>query len=181
VEADFLDGMEFDGLYFLSRGFYNLYDGSPKGYLTMIAVHETAHQWWYTLVANDQAMEPWLDESLCTYSELLFFENTYPDLIDWWWNYRVNFYNPQGWINQPVYEYHGFVPYRDAVYLRGALFVQALRNQVGDETFFSFLSTYEQKFENKISSQKEFWQLLNEISGKDLSDVRMDFFLEENN
>jgi hypothetical protein len=27
VEADFLDGMEYDGLYFLSNGFYNLYQG----------------------------------------------------------------------------------------------------------------------------------------------------------
>ena len=181
VEADFLDGMEYDGLYFLSRGFYNLYDGSPKGYLTMIAVHETAHQWWYTLVANDQAMEPWLDESLSTYSELLFYENEYPDLIDWWWNYRVNFYNPQGWINQPIYEYHGFVPYRDATYLRGAQFFQALRNQLGDQTFFAFLTAYEQRYSNKISSQSDFWQLLNEISSKDLTDIRKDFFLEENN
>ena len=181
VEADFLDGMEYDGLYFLSRGFYNLFDGSPKGYLTMIAVHETAHQWWYTLVANDQAMEPWLDESLSTYSELLFYENTYPDLINWWWNYRVNFYNPQGWINQPIYEYHGFVPYRDATYLRGAQFFQALRNRIGDQTFFSFLNAYEQKFSNKISSQSEFWQLLSEISGNDLSDIRKEFFLEANN
>ena len=48
VEVDFQDGMEYDGLYFLSKGFYNTYDGTPKGYLTMIGVHETAHQWWYT-------------------------------------------------------------------------------------------------------------------------------------
>lgn len=181
VEADFLDGMEYDGLYFLSRGFYNLYDGSPKGYLTMIAVHETAHQWWYTLVANDQAMEPWLDESLSTYSELLFYENAYPDLINWWWSYRVNFYNPQGLINQPIYEYHGFVPYRDAAYLRGAQFFQALRDRLGDQTFFSFLNSYEQKFSDKISSENDFWQLLNEISNNDLSDIRKDFFLEVNN
>ncbi|MDO8972068.1 MAG: hypothetical protein Q7U74_15345, partial [Saprospiraceae bacterium] len=43
VEADFHDGMEFDGLYFLSKAFYSTYDGTPKGYLTLIGVHETAH------------------------------------------------------------------------------------------------------------------------------------------
>lgn len=53
VQADFLDGMEFDGLFFLSKGFYDLYDGTDQGYLTLITVHETAHQWWYGAVAND--------------------------------------------------------------------------------------------------------------------------------
>ena len=27
-------------------------------------MHETAHQWFYSLVGNDQARDPWLDESL---------------------------------------------------------------------------------------------------------------------
>ncbi len=76
VEADFLDGMEYDGLYFLSRGFYNLYDGTPKGYLTAIAVHETAHQWWFGLVGDDQALEPWLDEAMAAIQEL---QTRFPD------------------------------------------------------------------------------------------------------
>jgi aminopeptidase N len=33
--------------------------------------HEVAHQWWYGLVGNDQYAEPWLDESLATWSEEL--------------------------------------------------------------------------------------------------------------
>ena len=33
--------------------------------------HEIAHQWWYGLVGNDQYAEPWLDESLATWSEEL--------------------------------------------------------------------------------------------------------------
>jgi len=57
VEADFYDGMEYDGLYFLSRAFYNVYQGDPGDYLVSIAAHETAHQWWYGLVGNDQAEE----------------------------------------------------------------------------------------------------------------------------
>ncbi|MBE0695651.1 MAG: hypothetical protein IH586_01895, partial [Anaerolineaceae bacterium] len=66
VEADFYDGMEYDGLYFLSRAFYNLHKDDPADYLVAIAAHEIAHQWWYGSVGNDQANEPWLDEALCT-------------------------------------------------------------------------------------------------------------------
>ena len=31
--------------------------------------HETAHQWFYSLVGNDQARDPWLDESLATWAQ----------------------------------------------------------------------------------------------------------------
>ena len=30
--------------------------------------HETAHQWFYSLVGNDQARDPWLDEALATWA-----------------------------------------------------------------------------------------------------------------
>ena len=85
----------------------------PKDSLTTIAVHETAHQWWYALIANDQALEPWVDEALCTYSEFLYYESVYAELIDWWWQYRVDFYKPDGKIDLPIYDYHGFLPYRE--------------------------------------------------------------------
>ncbi len=176
VEADFLDGMEFDGFYFLSRGFYNLYDGTSKGYLTTIAVHETSHQWWYTSVANDQALEPWLDEALCTFSESLFYENVYPDLINWWWSYRVDFYQPDGYINSPIYDYQGFVPYRNAVYLQGAKFFQNLRETMGDIAFFDFIKEYANTFRNEISTTDRFWELAQEYSSSDLTSLRNQYF-----
>jgi hypothetical protein len=33
--------------------------------------HELAHQWWYGVVGNDEYAEPWLDESLATWSMYL--------------------------------------------------------------------------------------------------------------
>ncbi len=164
VEADFLDGMEYDGLFFLSRGFYNLFDYTPQNYLTAITVHETAHQWWYASIANDQALEPWLDEALCTYSEILFFEEYYPELVDWWWEYRVNYYQPQGFINKSIYEYQGFVPYRNATYLQGAKFLQSLRDELGDKIFFDFLKEYTASQKDKISTQTYFFELLQNYS-----------------
>jgi aminopeptidase N len=63
VQGDFNDGMEFSGLYFISRDYFNLYKGTPENYLVTIGAHETAHQWWFDGVINDQALEPWLDEA----------------------------------------------------------------------------------------------------------------------
>jgi hypothetical protein len=176
VEADFLDGMEYDGLFFLSHGFYDLYDGTPKGYLTFIAAHETAHQWWYGLVGNDQALEPWLDEALCTYMEHVFYENVYADyppgsgesLVEWWWYYRVNFYDPSGWVDSSIYDFNQFRPYRDAIYLNGAKFLEDLRNLVGDQAFFAFLSAYAHKNAYGIATAEDFFTILREHTSKNL-------------
>jgi hypothetical protein len=184
VEADFLDGMEYDGLYFLSRGFYNLYDGTPQGYLTFIAAHETAHQWWYGLVGNDQALEPWLDEAMCTYMEHVFYENVYTDyqtstgesIVDWWWYYRVNFYDPSGKVNSAIYDFNLFRPYRDAVYLNGAKFFQDLRTLVGDEAFFAFLKDYANREANHIASADDFFVILRDYTTKDVSGLLATYF-----
>lgn len=166
VEGDFLDGMEYDSLFFLGKGYYNLFDYSPQNYLTFIAAHETAHQWWYASVANDQAIEPWLDEALCTYSEVLFYENYYPELVNWWWEYRVNFYQPEGFINNEIYEYNGFIPYRNATYLQGAKFLQAVREDIGDTAFYELLKEYASTQQNLISSENYFLQLIDKYSGE---------------
>ncbi len=176
VEADFLDGMEEDGLYFLSKGFYNLYDGTPKGYLTIIAAHETAHQWWFARVADDQALEPWLDEALATYTEEIFIENTYPDLVKWWWSFRVNFYTPVGVINQSIYDYDGYEHYRNAVYLRGALFLDGLRHQIGDDAFFAFLKDYAATEEYKIATANDFFTILAKHTNQDISKAKAGYF-----
>lgn len=176
VEADFYDGMEFEGLYFLSRGFYNLYDGSPRGYLTAIAVHETAHQWWYGSVGNDQALEPWLDEALCTYSELLYYENVHPTLVDWWWSFRVDYFDPQGAIGGSIYEYNGFRPYVNAVYLRGARFLSDLRSLMGDDAFFAFLRDYAGTYSNRFAAREDFFNLLSQHTGQDISPLINTYF-----
>jgi hypothetical protein len=176
VVADFLDGMEYSGLYFLSRGFFNTYDGTPAGYLAIIAVHETAHQWWYEAVGNDQALEPWLDEALCTYTERLYYEFNRPELADWWWAFRVDFYEPAGPVGGSIYDYTGFRPYRDAVYLRGAQFLEALRQRVGDEAFFAFLRDYYTRSAGELVTSGDFFAILSEHSSAQIDDLREAFF-----
>ncbi len=175
VEADFHDGMEFDGLYFLSKAFYSTYDGTPKGYLTLIGVHETAHQWWYARIANNQATEPWLDEAMATYSELLYYANVYPDLVKWWWGYRVDYFKPAGWVNQRIYDYSGSYPYRDGVYLRGAQFLDQVRQRVGDAAFYDFIKDYATRFQDQIVTSQDFFETLQKHSSADLSDIKKTF------
>jgi hypothetical protein len=156
VETYFLDGMEFDGLIYLSRNFYDAYDGTSQNNLTTIGVHETAHQWWFGMVGSDQALEPWLDEALATYSERLFYENTYPGLVSWWWNYRVRYYEPVGYIDTSIYNGGRFRTYTNQVYLVGAYFLEALRQRIGDEAFFAFLRDYAAQMSQRRATEEIF-------------------------
>lgn len=176
VQADFLDGMEYTGMFYLSQGFYNLYDGTPATYLAAIAAHETAHQWWFSMVGNDQALEPWLDEAMCTYSERLYFESIHPEALEWWWSYRVQYYQPRGWINGGIYDYRGYLAYRDAVYLNGAMFLEELRQTVGDEAFFAFLKDYAAKKNSSLATAQDFFSILKLYTSADITGLLETYF-----
>ena len=70
VETDFVyGGMEYPNLIMISTDIKN-----DDDYLNVI-IHETAHQWWYGMVGNDEYKYPWLDEALTEYSTILFYDN----------------------------------------------------------------------------------------------------------
>ncbi|MEW6286506.1 MAG: M1 family aminopeptidase, partial [Chloroflexota bacterium] len=176
VQGDFNDGMEYSAFYFISRDYFNLYDNTPKNYLVIIAAHETAHQWWFDAVADDQALEPWLDETLATYSERIYYETVHPDLVDWWWGYRYFEFQKAGFIDTPIYEGGGQRPYWDKTYLTGARFMEDLRQRVGDEIFFAFLKDYYTQFAGKRATSADFFRVFREHSAADISDLMAKYF-----
>lgn len=160
LESDFPDGMEFSGLVYVGGEWFRSYRGDPASYLTLITAHEVAHQWWYHRVGNDQSSHPWLDEALATYSEYVFLQESYPDLVNWWWDFRVNSFRPTGFVDSTVYEFNTVRDYINAVYLRGAQFLHALRQQIGTETFFAWLQTYAASMSGQIATPADLWAAL---------------------
>jgi hypothetical protein len=142
LSFDFPDGREFTGLVFVSGDWFRRYEGTPTDYLMVITVHEIAHQWWYARVGNDAALHPWLDEALATYSEYIFIEEYYPDLQDWWWQWRVERFGPVGHVDSSVYEFTSIREYINAVYLLGVKMLHDLRRDIGTEAFFDLLRRY---------------------------------------
>jgi hypothetical protein len=180
VQAEFLDGMEYDGLFFLGSNFYAWYKDDPAQFLTMLGAHETAHQWWYALVGNDPALEPWLDEALCTYSERLYYEYAAPAALEWWWTYRINYYEPHGWVDMTIYDVANeaghYRAYRDTVYFNGALFLEDLRQQVGDEAFFATLKEYAREYAYAQANTSDFFAILRQHTQADLEPLLQKYF-----
>jgi hypothetical protein len=160
VQGDFPDGMEFSGLVYVSTSWFYQWQGGYDNYLTVITVHEMSHQWWYAKVGNDAALAPWLDEALATYSEYLYYEALHPNLKDWWWSFRVGYYNPQGAVDSTVYEFSSPRDYINAVYLRGVQMLHNLRKDIGDDAFFKLLADYVRQGSGVIASPTLFWSLL---------------------
>ncbi len=176
VQGDFNDGMEYSGMYFISRDYFNLYDGTPKNYLVLIAAHETAHQWWFEGVADDQALEPWLDEALATYSERIYYETVHPELVDWWWSYRYFEFQQAGYVDTQIYEGGGQRPYWDKVYLTGARFLEDVRKKVGDETFFAFLKDFYTQYTGRRATGADFFRVFHENTAADITDLLVKYF-----
>ena len=176
IEADFPDGMEYDGLFFLSKDYFDQYDQSFMNYLSLLIVHETAHQWWFGLIASDQAIEPWLDETMATYSEYLFLEEFYPELTSWWWEYRVDSYNPTGSVDSDIYKFDNARHYINAVYLRGAMFLHELRALLTDAVFFGRLRQYAEVNQGLISDAETFKNILIPEMNSDETNLLEKFF-----
>jgi hypothetical protein len=176
VQADLNDGMEYDGLVFLATKFYNEYNGSARSNLVTIGVHEVAHQWWFGLVGSDSAMEPWLDEALCVYSEAIFYKHIYPNSLDWWWQFRVNYFGPSGYVDTSVYEAPTFRAYVNAAYLNGANFLEVLNYRMGDDAFYAFLQDYASRYGHGHATAYDFFAVARQNTTADISDLIAAYF-----
>jgi aminopeptidase N len=59
--------------------------------------------------------------------------------------------------------------FASAVYRRGAMTLQALREKIGDDPFFQILRTWAEQHKYGTATTEEFIDLSEQISGQDLS------------
>ena len=143
IASDFyIGGMEYPTLVMIDQSLYNEKD---KFLLEYVIAHETAHQWWYSVIGNDEISEPWLDEALTEYSTVLYFEEKYgkevgSKLIKTMEMQTRNHSSED--IFKATTQYKNSIDYSLNVYTKGALAFNEVRNKVGDEVFFETLKEY---------------------------------------
>lgn len=151
VASDFyIGGMEYPTLVMIGE---ELYTEKNKFVLEYVIAHETAHQWWYSVVGNDEISEPWIDEALTEYSTVLYFEQKYgkeaaEQLINTMAVQTKNHLNEN--IFKPTTQYRNSNDYSLSVYTKGAVLFSEIREKVGDDVFFNTLKDYYStyKYEN---------------------------------
>jgi len=176
AEIEMFDGMEYDGIFLLGEHVFATYKGTSRNLLTLLTAHETCHNWWFSQVGNNQAVEPWLDEALATYCELLFLETEYPGLVGWWWDFRVNTVKPSGIVNATIYTYPDYEQYRQAIYLRGVQFLHAVRTEMGIHSFNDFLQQYYSAGRDRVVSSEIFFEILENVYPDGVDELRAEYF-----
>lgn len=129
-------------------------------------VHEVGHQWFYSLIGNDQLDEPWLDESITQYISWLYHVDTYgknhPLAEDYYsrmqgrWE-RTDFADIP--IGLPVSAYQG-AEYSGIIYGRGPVFVNTLAETVGQEVFDAALRDYTMQYKWGLATTAQFKQVV---------------------
>jgi hypothetical protein len=140
-------------------------------------VHEVAHQWWYSVVGNDQVDHPWLDEALANYSTVLYYrllrdadtaEVAFEEHIRGRYEAYVQAYG-DGIAGGPTRHYTR-ASYYPLVYAKGALFLEALQELMGDEAFFDGLRSYCQEYKYGVATPEGFLQVMEGAHGGSLEE-----------
>jgi hypothetical protein len=147
VPLQYASGVEYPGLILISSKAY--LPTSRPGLLQVVVAHETAHQWWYSVIGNNVLRDPWQDEGLTTYSALAYLRAQaspiYPYLLSDYQS-QVSAYereHPNESIAQPVAAFEGRTSaYSTLVYSKAALFFDQVRQRIGDEFFEKALQRY---------------------------------------
>lgn len=159
-EFDLVDAPLVAGTEYSTLTFANLQNTEDYVFDTVVP-HEVAHQWWYVQVGNDQFEEPWLDESLATYSEWLSAGDAairFPDPIP-----------PTTPLNTPVSGFPDSYTYQNVAYLRGAQLHRDLAYEIGEEKLLRGLRDYVKKYRYRTADTEDLISTLSESAGEDLT------------
>ena len=142
-------------------------------------VHELAHQWFGDLVSVERWQHVWLNEGFATYAE-------------WLWTEHRGFGTTQETFDADFQAIPRESPFwsvtigdpgvKDlfdgAVYERGAMTLQALRNVIGDDAFFDVLHRWVRDHAFGTGTTDAFIALAEEVSGRQLDDLFREWLFE---
>jgi aminopeptidase N len=133
-------------------------------------VHELAHQWYGDSVAVERWSDIWLNEGFATYAEWLWAEHAggetpqaqFDDL------YASIDADDEFWTVELADPGSAYI-FDTAVYYRGAMTLQALRTEVGDDAFFQILQGWATQNAGGNVSTDDFVAYAQQVSGVDLT------------
>lgn len=182
------DGMEYPTLFTAGTRLWSpRQSNSPEA----VTVHEAGHQFWYGMVGNNEFEHGWMDEGLNTFSEervqsIAFqpnyrVERLFGGFVPWQFRdialkretdgnglngYRLAARRDPP--NIPTFRYwpgtHAFITYS-----KTALWLNTLERYLGWETLQRILSTYFERWKFRHPRPDDFFAIVNEVSGRDMT------------
>ena len=151
------------------------YLGDGPGAVTTV-VHELAHQWFGDSVALAAWRDIWLNEGAATFMEAYYDETHGGQSAQQWMRTAYDDTDPSDdfWHHEvadpcPTHQDCVNSIFRQFVYQRGGMALQALRNRIGEDDFWTLLQRWVTDRAGGNGSTADFEALAAEVSGQDLS------------
>ena len=178
VEADFfIGGMEYPNLIMMD---HSLYAPGETDSLELVTAHETAHQWWYGLVGNNEVRDAWMDEGLTEYSTVLYYGNRYGANQEKkvyhstmgegkysYLPYYIKSAKVDETIHRPSYEFSDGTLYDLQVYGKGAMMFHDIQRKMGRATFLQTLQEYCRKYQFRNVDKEDMIHTFRQVTGRD--------------
>jgi aminopeptidase N len=138
---------------------------------TSLIVHEISHQWFGDDVAVARWRDIWLNEGAATFMEWRYAEQHggQPAAETLRERYRGLPASDRFW-ELSIADPGAAHIFDEEIYVRGGMTMQALRNRIGDEKFWTLIRTWLDRKSGGNGSSEEFEALAAEISGQNLTD-----------
>jgi len=140
-------GMESPGMVWIPS---NATSAARKRYLV---THEVAHQWFYGVVGNDQASDPFADEAPAEFLTRMVI------------GFRAS-KCAEANLDGTVYDY-GSRCYYEVIYVQGADYLNGYRERVGEDAFWTGMRTYYDRYRFGLGGTLELLQTLDEQAPDD--------------
>lgn len=127
-------------------------------------VHEMAHMWFGDWVSLDSWGEIWRSEGFATYTAALWENRADPGGLETAlgaYQKMIEEHPLDFWLDNPPPE----KLFDQGIYFKGALLAHALRQEMGDESFFEGLRTYFKQYGGGNASQAQFQQVMEQAAG----------------
>ncbi len=133
-------GMESPGLIWIPTGV-------AAANLRYLAAHETAHQWFYGIVGNDQAVQPFADEAAADFVARFILGSKRASRC------------ATATLDRTIYQYSAAC-YYEKIYIQGGNLLDAARRKMGSTAFWDALRGYIAANRDKISTTQTLLQAL---------------------
>ncbi|MFS0558875.1 M1 family metallopeptidase [Brevibacillus sp. 179-C9.3 HS] len=176
----FFGGMEYPSLVFIAQEYFNRSDAMGEA----VVAHETAHQWFYGLVGNDEVREAWLDEGLTDYATMIFLQQKNPLRSQAYIRMRLDqaraaeVYADQGVTAKSSVEvFPDWRSYNDLVYGRAGAMWWTLKEEWGVDRLHHVLRQYVRDHQYKQAKGDQIKERLTAAAGADATPF-LDYWLQ---
>ena len=154
-----------------TKSMYDVQGSSSGAPGASTVVHEVSHQWFGNAVTNAVWVDIWLNEGFARFSEWIYAENHggIPAAQAMRNSYNLRPATSSFWRNPPAALPGPEVMFSSPPYDRGGMTLQALRETIGDDAFFTLLRTWYETYKYGNATTADFIALAEQVSGQELS------------